>query len=81
MILLSGTVTPESYSQYFHQITVSNHSPWKHYKNFYRWSDKFVKIGIIYTSYGQSKDYSNAKYDMIMRDIEHLIITFTQKEA
>lgn len=81
MILLSWTITPESYSQYFHQIHVSNHSFWSHYKNFYRWADHFVKVGTIRTSYWTANDYSNANYDKIIADIWDLILTFTQKEA
>jgi len=81
MILLSGTISPESFSQLFHQFFTSFYSPWSKYKNFYKWANDFVKIGIVYTSYWQSKDYSNANYDKIMQDVQHLILTYTQKEA
>src|SRR5690554_4091742 len=37
LILLSGTLTPESYSQIYHQLWLSDHSPWNRYKNFYAW--------------------------------------------
>lgn len=81
MILLSWTPSPESYSQFFHQFFTSVYSPWKDYRNFYKWAHEFVKIWIVYTSYWQSKDYSEANYDMIMKDIKHLMISYTQKEA
>ena len=81
MILLSWTPTPESYSQYFHQVFVSKHTCWNKYKSFYRWADKFVKVGKIKTSYGWANDYSKANYDMIMWDISDYILTFTQKDA
>lgn len=80
MIFLSWTPTTESFSQYFHQFFTSN-KIWNNYKNFYSWAKKFVKIWTIYTSYWQSNDYSNANYDMIMQDIWHLIISYTQKQA
>ena len=34
VIMLSGTPSPESYSQLFHPLWVSNHSPWNRYRNF-----------------------------------------------
>ena len=42
MIFLSGTPTPESYSQWFHQFWVSDHSPFKQWTNFYKWATDFA---------------------------------------
>ena len=36
VILLSGTPTPESYSQMYHQVFGIAHNPFNHYKNFYQ---------------------------------------------
>ena len=41
MIMLSGTPTPESYSQYYHLFTLSNNSPFKEYKNCYKWANDY----------------------------------------
>ena len=82
MILLSWTPASESYSSFYHQFFVSINSPWKKYINFYRWvNNEYVKIKIVYTSYWESKNYSNWNYTKIMNDISHLILTYTQKEA
>ena len=81
MILLSGTPTPESYSQYFHLFTLSNHSPFKEFKNFYEWANKYVDIKLKYLGYAQVKDYSNARKIDFWHLIRHNILTFTQKEA
>ena len=82
MILLSGTSTPESYSQFFHQFFTQKYWVWVKYKNFYDWCRSwYVKVYQIRTSYGMAQQYDRANYDKIMRDIKHLIITFTQKEA
>jgi len=94
MILLSWTPSPESYSQFFHQIFVKKNTVWEKYhkitktwKNkwslmaFYLWVKDFVKIKQIRTSYWLSNDYSNANYNKIMEDIWHLILTFTQEKA
>ena len=52
VIFLSGTPTPESYSQIFHQLFVSSFSPFKEYKNFYQWANAgYVNIRkSIYTA-------------------------------
>lgn len=81
MIFLSGTPTPESYSQWYHQFWVSNHSPFKEHANFYKWANEFVKIKLKYLGYAQVKDYSDADRLKIMGRIRHYILTFTQKEA
>lgn len=79
-IYLSGTPTPESYSQIFHQFWCSNYSPFNE-PNFYKWANNYVIKGTIYTSYGQAIDYSKAKQEIIKPIINKYIITFTQKEA
>jgi len=81
MIMLSGTPTPESYSQYYHLFTISNNSPFKQYKNFYQWANEYVDIQLKYLGYAQVKDYSNAKKKDFWHLIRHSIITFTQSEA
>lgn len=79
-IYLSGTPTPESYSQIFHQFWCSNYSPFNE-PNFYKWANNYVIKGTIYTSYGQAIDYSKAKQEIIKPIINKYMITFTQKEA
>jgi hypothetical protein len=80
MILLSGTPTPESYSQYYHIFNLSNHSPFKH-ANFYKWANDYVDIELKYLGYAQVKDYSNARKKDFWHHIRHYILTFTQAEA
>lgn len=81
MIMLSGTPTPESYSQYYHLFTLSNHSPFKDYKNFYKWANEYVDIKLKYLGYAQVKDYSNARKKDFWHHIRYHILTFTQQEA
>jgi len=81
MIFLSGTPTPESYSQWFHQFWVSDYSPYKNYANFYKWATEYVDIKEKRLGYAVVKDYSNAKENQIRRSTRPYIITFTQKEA
>ena len=81
MIMLSGTPTPESYSQYYHLFTLSNNSPFKEYKNFYKWANDYVDITEKYLGYAKVKDYSNARKKDFWHHIRYHIITFTQAEA
>jgi superfamily II DNA or RNA helicase len=81
MIFLSGTPTPESYSQWFHQFWVSDYSPYKNYANFYKWAAEYVDIKEKRLGYAVVKDYSNAKENQVRRSTRPYIITFTQKEA
>jgi hypothetical protein len=81
MIFLSGTPSPESFSQMYHQFWVSIHSPWRRYTNFYKWSHDYVNIQQKRIGSFMHNDYSSGKEDKIMGDISHLMITFTQEEA
>jgi len=81
IIFLSGTPTPESYSQIYHQLWVSNSSPFKMYGNFYKWCKTFVKVKQKYVSYGLCNDYSDANKTLIDTFIGKYMITYTQEEA
>lgn len=81
MIFLSGTMSPESFSQIYHQFWVSDYSPFKEYKSFYRWADDYVfkfqkKINGFLVN-----DYSKGDEDKIMSAIAPYVITFTQEQA
>ena len=59
IIYLSGTPSPESYSQLFHQFRVSDEfSPFKDYTNFYKWAKDYVKVTQKQLGYGLINDYS-----------------------
>ena len=80
IIYLSGTPTPESYSQIFHQLWVSSFSPFDN-KNFYAWSKDFTypykqRIGGF-----EINKYDRANETLIKEKINHLLITYTQEEA
>ncbi len=81
MIMLSGTPTPESYSQYYHIFWLSNNSPFSDYPNFYKWANEYVNIKLRYLGYAQVKDYSDARKKDFWHRIRYYILTFTQKEA
>lgn len=81
MIFLSGTPTPESHSQWFHQFWISDHSPFKQYTNFYKWAADYVDIKQRNIGYAVIKDYSQANEGLIKRVLQNYILTFTQAQA
>lgn len=81
MIFLSGTMSPESYSQLYHQFWVSNASPFRKYTNFYKWANDFVRIKKKYLGSHEVNDYSDADREKVMSVIKDYVITFTQEQA
>lgn len=81
VIYLSGTPTPESFSQLYHQFWISSLSPFEPYKNFYSWAKDFVNVKQKRYSHGLVNDYSNAIEDRVRNATKHLFITFTQEQA
>lgn len=79
IIYLSGTPSPETFSQLYHQFWVSSYSPFAKYSNFYKW---FANYGIkrqIMVNSMLVNDYK--KTIDFLQEIKHLMITFTQEEA
>ena len=81
MVFLSGTPTPENYSQWYNQFWLSNYTPFKEYSNFYKWAIDFVNVKLKYVGYANVKDYSDANKIKIDNILKKYIVTFTQKEA
>lgn len=81
IIYLSGTPSPESYSQLFHQFWVSSYSPFGQYNSFYSWAKDYVNLKRKYVFNRAINDYSFANYELIKERTNHLFISFTQKEA
>ena len=80
VILLSGTPTPESYSQIYHQVYFVPSNPFSKYKNFYRFCDDHVNVTQRPINGFQVKDYSRGR-DSIMNLMQPYMISYTQQEA
>ena len=80
VIMMTGTPAIESYSQYFHQFWISNFSPFKQYKNFYRWADHLVNKQIKRLGTHQITDYSGAKEKEIDAIIKPYTVVMTKPE-
>jgi hypothetical protein len=80
-IMMTGTSTPESYSQIFHQLQLSNKSPFRNYTNFYKWASDYVNVKIKNLGYAKVNDYSDANINKIRGMMRHFVLTFTQEQA
>jgi hypothetical protein len=80
VILLSGTPTPESYSQMYHQVYGIPKNPFSEFKNFYRFCDKYVDVKQKIINGFAIKDYSNGKSSILI-EMEPYTINYTQQEA
>jgi hypothetical protein len=83
VLLMSGTPSPESFSQLYHQFALSPYSPWAGHRTFYAWANAgYVNVEQKYVGTGvQVNDYSKANEERILRDIEPFTVQMTQSEA
>jgi len=80
VILLSGTPTPEAYSQMYHQVYFIPNNPFNKYRNFYQFAGDYIgvskkKIGGMYIN-----DYSKGS-KKILEHMSPYTINFSQKDA
>ena len=83
VIMLSATPTPESYSMIYHQLWAANVDiPLTNFKNFYAWAAEYVDVKKKKVSSGMLvNDYSHAKKELILPQIEPYMIAATKTEA
>lgn len=81
VIFLSGTPSPESYSQMYHQMWILGYrSPFAE-PTFYKWAHSYVKIWERMINGFRVHDYSNGIQEKIMEAIKPYMISYTQSEA
>ena len=80
VILLSGTPTPESYSQMFHQVYGIPGNPFKEYVNFYKFSKHYINVKQRKINGLMINDYHDG-YQSILDKMKPFTISFSQKEA
>ena len=80
VILLSGTPTPESFSQMYHQVYGIAHNPFREYTNFYKFAKKYIVPKTRRIGGFMVNDYSGGK-DSILHVMNQYMISYTQKEA
>jgi len=80
VILLSGTPTPESYSQMYHQVYGIPWGPFKEYPTFYKFAKDYVNIKQRKINGMMVNDYSEG-YQTIIDEMVPYTIRFSQKDA
>lgn len=81
LILMSGTLTPESWSQIYHQFWISDNTPFTE-RNFYAWAKVYVNVKKTYVAHGNAvNNYQDANIKLIKQRIDPLVISYTKKEA
>ena len=78
---MSGTPTPESFSQLFHQLNLSSYSPWSNYPNFYYWAKDYVRVRQVEYHGRPTNNYDNGIKDKILSDFSKYRVIVTQAEA
>jgi|TARA_A200000159_G_scaffold164787_1_gene196262 hypothetical protein len=79
-ILLSGTPTPESYSQMYHQVYGHPSNPFCNFANFYKFAKIYVNLRVKYLHGYTTNDYSFGKTS-ILDAMKPYTISYTQKQA
>ena len=79
-IFLSGTPTPESYSQMYHQVFAVPGNPFNEFSNFYRFCDKYVKVKERKINGLMIRDYTDG-LETILEKMRPYTINYTQQEA
>lgn len=80
VVFLSGTPSPESYSQMYHQVYGLDNNPFKHCVNFYKFSAEFVDVKQKKVNGMLIRDYSYGR-ESILEKMKPFTLTYTQKEA
>ena len=80
VILMSGTPTPESYSQMYHQVYMCKRNPFKEYKSFYKFCGKYVNVTERMINSLRIRDYSKGN-ELILDKMKPYTINYSQKEA
>ena len=80
VILMSGTPTPESYSQMYHQVYGIPNNPFREYVSFYKFAKDYVDVRQRKINSMMINDYSRG-LETIVDKMNPYTIRFTQKEA
>lgn len=81
VLFLSATPHAESYSQVFHQLNVSMHSPFDSCKNFYDWFSTYGIPKFKWLGSRQIRMYNEINTELLLPQIKHLFVTMTREQA
>ena len=80
VLLLSGTPTPESFSQMYHQVCGIPSNPFAYCKNFYQFARNYVDVKRKIINSFPINDYKHGRKEII-EAMQKYTISYSQKEA
>ena len=80
LCLMSGTPTPESYSQMYHQVFGIPSNPFSKHTSFYKFAREYVQVRQRKINSNYVNDYSRGM-KKILDEMKPYTISYTQKEA
>ena len=80
VIIMSGTPTPESFSQMYHQVYGCPLNPFKEYNTFYKFAKAYVNVTQRIINSFHINNYDDGKPG-ILEEMKPYMISYTQKEA
>ena len=80
VIIMSGTPTPESFSQMYHQVYSCPLNPFREYKTFYKFAKEYVNVTQRIINSFPINNYDDGKPE-ILEEMKPYMISYTQKEA
>lgn len=80
IVYLSATPSAETFSQIYHQLWISSFTPFEE-KSFYQWYKNYGVDDSIFINGMFIKQYKASSEEMIMKKINHLIVTMTKEKA
>ncbi len=81
VVFASATPTSEGYAKLFNMFALSKYSIWSKYGRFTTWhKDYGLPYQMRLNGYNVTK-YERTKIDLIKKDMKHLIVTMTRKDA
>lgn len=87
IIYMSATPYAQGIQLLYHQLALSDWSPWSEFITFFAWfkhfadKDKNGQLKVKYINHNQTViDYTAVKHDLAIASVEHLFITKTRQE-
>jgi len=81
LLYLSATPYAENLGLIYHQLKLSDWSPFKSYRNFYEWFRMYGINKMVRTPYGLIETYSKYKDELILKEVEHLFNFKTRSDV
>lgn len=81
VLLMSGSPTPETPAQSYHQWWISPYSPFRAYTNFYKFAHQFIDIKKKFINGFPLNDYTHAKAEEIKKITDPYTVTVSQQDA